>query len=32
VSRIYTAIAVIDVTPEGLVVAEILGDCTLEEL
>jgi len=32
VSRIYTDLAVIDVTPQGLVVDEILGDCSFEEL
>ena len=32
VSRIYTDLAVIDVTPQGLVVDEIVGDCSFEEL
>ena len=32
VSRIYTDLAVIDVTREGLLVRDILGDCTLDEL
>jgi len=32
VSRIFTDLAVIDVTPQGLVVDEILGDCSFEEL
>ena len=32
VSRIYTDLAVIEVTAEGLVVTDILGDCTFEDL
>lgn len=32
VSRIYTDLAVIDVTPEGLRVAELFGDNTLEQV
>lgn len=32
VSRIFTDIAVLDVTPEGLRVAELFGDNTLEEV
>ena len=32
VNRIYTDLAVIDVTPRGLEVVEIVGGCSLEEL
>ncbi len=31
-NRIYTDLAVIDVTPRGLEVVEIVGGCSLDEL